>query len=48
MVGVICRSGFGQQSGVFELVLFRIDVVVSDGSKFGADIGLILVGIWVD
>ena len=24
----MCRSGFGQQSGIFALVLFGIDVVV--------------------
>jgi len=27
-VGVMCRSGFGQQSGMFALVLFGIDVVL--------------------
>ena len=48
MVGVMCRSGFEQQRRLFELVLFGIDVVVSDAFKFGTDIGLILVGGWVD
>jgi len=27
-VGIMCRSGFGQQGGIFALVLFGIDVVV--------------------